>query len=180
MPVDVIVGGNRNGKPGVMLGNQNLDSLAGPSVLGRPDPKLQLAGVGSGPVVTGQDLVDSNGNVKNPFTSPLLDNLGGKPKNSGGNGWNGMQPVLDFTPQEEEKYRNRRPFVGPPPPSKPADSGPFGPPDTSYSSGGGGDFGNIDPNGDYQYDENELYPKPTTKNTKPDYTEPLIGEKKIV
>lgn len=173
MPVDVILGGNRNGKPGVMLGNQGMDGLAGPFVLGRPDPKLQLTGVGSGQVTPGQDLVDSNGNVKNPFTSPLVETLGGKPNNSR----SGMQPVLDFTQQEQDK--NRRPFVGPPAPSKPADSGVFGTPDTSYS-GGGGDFGNIDPNGDYQYDENELYPKPTTKNTKPDYTEPLIGEKKIV
>lgn len=176
MPVDVIVGGNRNGKPGVMLGNQNLDSLAGPFVLGRPDSNLQMTGVGSGQTVPGQDLIDQYGNVKNPFTSPLIDNLGGKPYNPR----SGMQPVLDFTSQEQDKYGSGKPFVGPPPPSKPADSGPFGQPDTSYGGGGGGDFGNTDPNGDYQYDENELYPKPTTKNTKPDYTEPLIGEKKIV
>lgn len=137
-------------------------------------PKLQNTGVGSGQILPGEDLIDSSGNVKNPFTSPLIDNLGGpKPKNDK----SGMELILDFTPQEQNRYP--KPFVGPPAPERPVDSGPFGAPDTS-SSGGGGSFGNIDPNGDYQYDDSEVYPKPTTKNTKPDYTAPLLGERKII
>lgn len=167
MPVDIILGGNR-GKPGLLLGNRNDRLMQGPSMdivnQAQQDQynNMQLTGVGGGPVKSGNPFVDANGNV----TSPLIDGLGsgntGRPKPPNNNDRNGYQNVLDF-PQDPIYNNPKNPI--------------FGPPRELMNPKGGA--GNMNPNGDYQYEE-DLPPRPIGKNQRPNYTAPLLGEKKIM
>ena len=167
MPVDR-GSGNGNGN-GLLFGNGNGRLMQGPSMdivnQAQQDQynNMQLTGVGGGPVKSGNPFIDANGNV----TSPLIDGLGsgntGRPKPPNNNGRSGMQNVLDFTGGP----------LQPPSPRNPI----FGPPRELMNPKGGA--GNMNPDGDYQYEE-DLPPRPIGKNQRPNYTAPLLGEKKII
>jgi hypothetical protein len=162
MPVDRGLG-NRNGN-GLFFGNGN-GLMQGPSMdivnQAQQDQynNLQLTGVGGGPVKSGKPYADINGNV----TSPLIDSLGsgntGRPKPPNNNGGSGMQNVLDFTDRSFQPPLPRNPIFGPPR-------------ELMNPKGGAG-------NGDYEYEE-DLPPRPIGKNQRPNYTAPLLGEKKIM
>ena len=166
MPIDFAAGGNGR-RPGLLLGNGN-GNMFDPSMpvvdqAQRNQYNPQLSGVGGGQVKSGQNVLDSKGNIISPLVNQLGSGGISLPKPPNGGGRSGVQNVLDFTGG----------LLQPPPPKNPI----FGPPRELMSPKGG--TGNTNPSGDYQYQE-DLPPRPMSKNQKPNYTAPLLGEKKII
>jgi len=157
MPVD-IVNGNRNGKPGVMLGNSGVFDPNMPFVnqAQRDQYNLQNTGNASGP----QRPTPLPDNPKNNGTQQSWEFLDGNyntnvdtgPGNWGGGDFGTNSSLLN-------NLNGNDPLEL----------------DSSYS-GGGGDFGE----GDYNYEEDNLVNRPIAKSNNPNYIQPLMGEKKII